>query len=108
MEKNSNQENAQLAAKKESPVKWRMYLVFALILIAVGVYGYYWYQQTSELRFEAQTVIDRAGKFDILADAVNAERDRCEKFIARKVGDFGSFEYCGKFIDWADILPILE
>jgi len=63
-----------------------------------------WYEQTNTLRLEAQNILDRADKFDVLKNTIVTEQDRCEKFIAPKEGDFGSFEYCKKFINWADAL----
>jgi uncharacterized protein HemX len=110
MEENNNNspENIQPAQNRKNSIKWKVYFVLIIILIGAGAYGYYWYKQTSQLRNEAQAVIGRAEKFDVLESSVNAERDRCEKFIAQKEGDFGSFEYCKKFIGWADILPISQ
>jgi len=71
-------------------------------------YGYYWYKETNVLRLNAISVIDKADHLDILENAVNAERARCENFISQQEGDFGSFEYCKKLINWADTLPITQ
>lgn len=108
MEENNNQENTQLNPKKRKSVKWKVYFVVAMILVGGGAYGYYWYKQTSAFRSEARAVLDRAEKFDILKNAVNDEWRRCENFISQKEGDFGSFEYCKKFINWTEVLPILQ
>lgn len=104
---NNNQKEFQ-AIKKEKSIKWKVYFIIAVIFVGFGAYGYYWYQQTNILRIEAQSVVNKAMKYDILSDTVNAENDRCEKFIANKEGDFGSFEYCKKFIDLVDNLQITE
>ncbi len=98
----------QSAAKKKSAIKLWAGVVFILILIGCGIYGYIWYRQTNTLRLEAQAVASRAQKFDVLDSAVKAEQDRCEKFIAQKEGNFGSFEYCKEFVDWVYALPVSQ
>jgi len=108
MQENNNRESVQLITKKKVSTKSKVYFILGLILIGIIVYGYYWYRQTNTLRLEAQAVADRAEKFDVLENAIKAERGRCENFIAQKEGDFGSFEYCKKFIDWASTLLIAQ
>lgn len=98
----------QSAPKKKTSIKLWAHVIFILILIGAGIYGYIWYRQAKTLSLEAQAVLDRAQKFDVLDGAVKAEQDRCEKLIAQKEGDFSSFEYCKKFIDWAYTLPISQ
>jgi uncharacterized protein HemX len=104
MEKNEQKINTEDKPKRGS-LKWKVYLVFLVFVLCAGAYGYWWIQETNSLRDEAQQVIEQAGKYDTLQAKVKNEHTRCENFIAQKEGDFGSFEYCKKFIDWSDILP---
>lgn len=99
--------NTENKPKKDS-LKWKVYLVLSVIVFAAGAYGYWWFQNTNALRVEAEAVVGQAQKYETLQSAVNNERTRCENFIAQKEGDFGSFEYCKKFIDWTDTLPLTK
>jgi uncharacterized protein HemX len=87
---------------KKNSLKFKAYLVLIALVLGAGIYGYFWYQKTNALRAEAKIVILKAKQFDGLHAAMQAEQDRCKDFIAQKEGDFGSFEYCKKFISWAE------
>lgn len=105
MENTEDQKDADIATakhKKKGGFKWKAYFVLVIILLGAGLYGYFWYQKTNEIRIEADAVILKAEKFDSINSALQAEQDRCKDFIAQKEGDFGSFEYCKKFIIWAE------
>ena len=104
MENSQAQQLEQGAVKKKGSFKKKALLFLVLLFIGLGIYGYLWYQKTNELRYEAQSVIESALKFDVLQTAVNSERERCKNFITQEVGDFGSFEYCQAFIQWANSL----
>ena len=88
--------------QKKGSLKWKAYFVLIIIVLGAGAYGYFWYQKTNALRAEAKTALLKAEKLDGLRGAIQAEQDRCKDFIAQKEGDFGSFEYCKKFINWAE------
>jgi predicted negative regulator of RcsB-dependent stress response len=88
--------------KPKKNIKFRLKGVILILLIAVIGYGYFWYQDTNTLRQEATSVLESAEKFDVLSKALNEELDRCKTFISEQEGDFGSFEYCKKFIEWAN------
>ena len=105
MENSEDQKDADIVPanpKKKGVFKWKAYFVLIIILLGAGLYGYFWYQKTNALRVEAESVILKAEKFDGLNAALQAEQDRCKDFIVQKEGDFGSFEYCKKFILWAE------
>ncbi|MBU0999353.1 hypothetical protein KKG24_03570 [Patescibacteria group bacterium] len=104
---NQQQINTGSEPKKTS-LKWKIYAVLLVILLGAGAYGYWWRQKTNTLRVEAEAVIEQAQRYDTLQSAVKNERTRCENFIAQKEGDFGSFEYCKKLIDWSDTLPLVK
>ncbi len=102
------QTKTEIKTKKQGSLKWKIYAVLALIAFGVGSYGYFWLQKTNDLRAEAIEVVERAKNYDVLLSKVEDELDRCEKFISQKEGDFGSFEYCKKYIDWTETLSASE
>lgn len=70
--------------KKSSKGTW--YLILFLIILGIAGYGYYRIQTTVESRSLLK---------------IQTESDRCNTFIAQQSGDFGDFEYCKRFIEWA-------
>ena len=82
--------------------KTKLKIVIVIILIAAGSYWYWWYDRTIELRQEAEQVIEEAGRFSEVKGIIDAEFTRCQDFITQEEGEFGSFEYCKRFIDWVD------
>ncbi len=101
MENNQPQTNMEGGSKKIS-LKTKAYLALAVVALVASGYGYWWIQKTNDLRKEAEGIAQQAQKYETLKSAVKSERARCENFIAQKEGDFGSFEYCKRFIDWTD------
>lgn len=89
-----------------SPLKknWRFKIISLIILVAVAgvVYLYFWYLQTNKLRQEAQVVIEKAEKYETINENIKNEYFRCQEFITQKEGDFASFEYCKRFIQWVN------
>lgn len=106
MENIQEQKTMQNMPKKERVPKWKIYLILFFLIIGVGIYGYFWYQRNNTLLTKAQSAMERAGQYDALKTMIIDERQRCESFIAQKTGDFGSFEYCQKFIQWTNKLNI--
>lgn len=86
--------------KKSSKLK--VYIFLFILALGLGIYGYFWIQKNKALRLEAESAIIRAEKYDALKITITEERQRCEGFIAQKEGNFGSFEYCKGFIQWAN------
>ncbi len=84
---------------KSSKGKWYL-ILFIIILVGAG-YSYYYVTSTAKLRTEAQSVVAKAQSYDALRERIQAETDRCKTFITQSEGDFGSFEYCKKFIEWS-------
>jgi len=111
MENNQEQEQEQLnnvEPKKKGSLKVKIHLVLILLLLIGGAYGYYWVKKTNNLRVEAVNTIEKAEKFDALKSSIDVERERCKNFIVQEQGDFSSFEYCKKFIDWSESVIILK
>ncbi len=104
----TEQIESPVEAKKQEFQKWKVYLVLVAIVVGAGIYGYSWLQETKQLRAQAIEVVERAQNYDVLLSKVEDEKDRCETFISQKEGDFGSFEYCKKFIDWTKTLSASE
>ena len=87
--------------KKKTSIKWKIYLVVILLVIGVGVYGYFWVKNTNDLRTKATAVIKEANQYQVLDTAIRDEQNRCKTLVTQESGDFSSFEYCKKFIDWS-------
>lgn len=102
MENIQLQQTVPATSKKKGSLKRKVYLILVIIVLGAGIYGYYWFRATQQLRLEAQDVIEKVAKYDTLQAVIQTERDRCEKFITQEEGDFGSFEYCKKFIQWVN------
>jgi predicted negative regulator of RcsB-dependent stress response len=102
MDTSEHQAEGKSTPHKKGHFKRNLHIVLILVILGALAYGYIWYRATNSARIEAENVIDRAERFDALQAALDAERDRCEKFIAQQEGNFGSFEYCRTFIDWAE------
>lgn len=80
--------------------------IIALIIVGAGAYLYFWYQNTSNLRVQAQEQIDKIQKFNTVSDEIEKEKTRCQQFISQESGQFGEFEYCQRFIQWQKTLNI--
>lgn len=87
---------------KKSSFKTKLIIVLAIAAFLLLAYGYYWHSSTQKLRVNARAVLEQAQKYDDLKAKIQAEQSRCENFISQQKGDFGSFEYCQKFIEWAE------
>lgn len=88
--------------KNKKDWKYRVWIILVLIFLSLGLYFYSWYQSTQRLRTEAKQVIEKAGKYEEVLNKIQAEESRCENFIIQQEGDFSSFEYCKKFINWVN------
>jgi sensor domain CHASE-containing protein len=88
----------------ESKLRNKLYPIGALLFIVLVIIVYLWFQNTLTLREEAQEVIEQAEKYETLRSEIDEEKSRCESFIAQQEGDFGSFEYCQRFIRWTNEL----
>lgn len=88
--------------KKKNNWKNKFLIILILIIILIVFYIYFQHRFTQKLRTDARQSIEKANKYDVILEKVQSERSRCENFIVQEEGDFGSFEYCKKFIDWSN------
>ncbi len=88
--------------------RWKFKLVFALVIISLLVFLYFWFVNSLKLRNQAQEVINKAENYQVLEDYLNQEYDRCQEFITQEEGDFGSFQYCQGFIEWVSKAPLSD
>lgn len=102
MQENAGPEPKPAPRKRRTSWRTRIILALLVIIVGAGAYGYFWYQQTLSLRQEAQEVVEEARKFSDLNRNIESEYERCQDFIAKRTGEFGSFEYCRRFIQWVD------
>ena len=82
--------------------RWKIAVSFILLIILALGYGYYWFTGVTRRDHEAKTLISEAAYGKNLSAAIQNEYDRCQNFIVQKQGDFSSFEYCKKFIEWVN------
>jgi uncharacterized protein YpmS len=97
-----NSSDKKEKVKKKKNWKNKVLIFLILIIILFSVYIYFQYKAMQELRSGSQELVEKADKYEIISEKIQLERSRCENFIIREEGDFGSFEYCKKFIDWSN------
>jgi len=93
----------------KKPRRWKKWFVLFLLVIILGLSGYvyYWYDGIVKLQKEAKAqveessaLIKQAGQYKHLKSMITSEYNRCQEFISQREGDFGSFEYCKRYIEW--------
>jgi len=92
------------AVPTNKPKKLKTRFFIGLVLVALGLAGYlwYWYRTTAQVRQTAKSVVERATQYERLKGAINQETNRCREFMTGGSGAFAEFEYCKKFIEWAE------
>ena len=93
----------------------RIKLVILLLIIILGIAGYAYYRYSGVVNIErkaqgvlseVQTLREENNRYKGILEVISAENNRCQVFITQKEGDFSSFEYCKKFIQWANNIII--
>ncbi len=94
---------------KVTTLKKGLYFFVVALLISLISFGYYKYVQYSNWRTEAIRAIEKVSAdtaqleaLQLIQDEVEAEANRCKDFISQQQGEFGEFQYCQNFIDWAE------
>lgn len=83
-------------------MKIKLYLILIVLVLVLTLFGYYWLSGIIRENEQAKAVLSDSEKYQMIKKSISDETDRCEKFISQSQGDFGSFEYCKKFIDWTN------
>jgi len=100
-----NEKNIEI----KKPIKWKKWFIMFLLILILGLTGYiyYWYDNILQLQKQAEisikkssSVIQEANLYKNLKESIQNEYNRCQEFISQKEGDFGSFEYCKRYIEW--------
>lgn len=83
---------------------WKLWIIVlsGVIFFGTGLYAYLWIAEMYERDMRAQQIFSQAEQYRALIGAVDREYYRCQEFIIQREGDFGSFEYCKKFIEWTN------
>ncbi|PIT89272.1 MAG: hypothetical protein COU27_01195 [Candidatus Levybacteria bacterium CG10_big_fil_rev_8_21_14_0_10_36_7] len=89
--------------KPNGSVKKKFFLILIVILLALAAYGFFWVQRSLKTIKTAEGAIAELQDLRKQNDAMKKEVLRCQEFISQKEGEFGSFEYCKKFIEWAQV-----
>ena len=94
-------ENTTTQPKRASQ-KRNIILMLLILILGFAGYGYYWFTGVLSRDQEAKIVLMEAKKYQENKEIIVQEYDRCQEFISQREGDFGSFEYCKKFIQWVN------
>lgn len=89
--------------KKPFPLKLVAAAIAAVLVIGLFSYAYLWYANTSQKAAQAETALTDAANYQTLSSQIESELTRCQAFIAQEQGEFGQFEYCKRFINWANL-----
>jgi hypothetical protein len=83
-------------------------IIIFLILLLLGFisYGYYRFSGILRENRDAKKVLLEGKRYNLIKNLILKEDNRCQVFITQKEGDFGSFEYCKKFIQWSKNIPL--
>lgn len=88
--------------------KTKVIITLLVVLLSAVGYAYYWYSGIMSMRAEAEAALQerdalkaQAESYISLKEAIRTEYDRCQEFITRQEGNFGSFEYCKRYLEWA-------
>jgi flagellar basal body-associated protein FliL len=105
----------ELAPQTKKSSKGKLALVLLVFVLALVGYGYYWYSGILEKSEQAQIILSEnetlkvdVEQYNLLKESLLNEYDRCQEFISQREGDFGSFEYCKKFIEWINAQQALR
>ncbi len=77
-------------------------MLFVLAILIAGAYGYFWLNGILKTNEEAEALLSNEAQYESTLGAVEEEYKRCKSFIVQEEGDFSSFAYCQKFLEWAD------
>ena len=75
---------------------------YFLLLASSVLIGYQKIRGMQQKVVEADMVIQKAQQFEVLNKSISDEISRCQEFVAQKEGEFGAFEYCKGFLQWAE------
>lgn len=80
--------------------KISLLILLAIIIIAV-IWVLSWYTKTQKTYRQSQSIVLDYEKWAHVQETIQQEYDRCQQFISQQQGDFGSFQYCEKFLEWS-------
>lgn len=86
-------------------------LVLGIGILLVG-YAYLWLDDVAKKQQEAVAVLSRKNGLEVelkdyglVKSKIFEQISTCQTLIAQGSGDFSQFEYCKKYIEWANSLP---
>lgn len=89
--------------KKPFPLKPVVAVAAIVLVLGIFAYIYLWYTNTAQKAAQADAALTEAANYKVLSGQIEAELTRCRAFIAQEQGEFGQFEYCKRFINWANL-----
>jgi flagellar basal body-associated protein FliL len=98
---------------RTNSMKIKLTVLILIIVLSIAGFAYYWYsgvvskdKKASSVLSEIQVLREQSNHYKTTLKSISDEKNRCQVFITQKEGDFGSFEYCKKFIDWVKNVPL--
>lgn len=108
-------QNNTMERYNKGGVKIKVVLALLIVLLGLGGYLYYWYSGVLDLQQRSMIAVDENTKLktsvdrlEVLQNSLDAEYKRCQEFIIQSEGDFGSFEYCKRVINWINDNSLLS
>ena len=78
-------------------------IILVLFLTGVGVYHFV---QVRKMFRQAREFSIKEQQFNQITKSINDQYKTCQNLISQQQGNFGSFEYCKQYIEWANTLPL--
>lgn len=80
----------------------KVLLLILLVIIFAGlIYFFVWYAKVQKVYKQSKTITMDYDQLANMQEIIQNEYDRCQSFISQQQGDFGSFEYCKKYLEWS-------
>ena len=91
-----------------APIRNYLYGVGILLLVSMlglGIFRVYQYKQWHTVALQAieerNLQNEELKSLKNVKESVTSELERCKNFLSLEEGEFGEFQYCQKFIEWA-------
>ena len=98
---------------RRKKAKKGLILFLVVLVVALGLYGYFWLKGLNERDQRAQDTLGenvslrvQEAEYKQLLDEMSGEFEDCKEFLLQDSGDFSRFEYCKQFIEWKSTVEL--